>query len=265
MAMAASARRFLALVLVVPGFRNAAQASGAPASCANGGNTLLMLRQSVTKTAPATPAKVWEAVDGTPGSHACRGNSPTDNNRSYYEVKGGVESLEACQHLCEEHGSCKGIEYNPNGRCEVWTRMEGIAATSMPPAAWGTFSCLRFGWPISTLAPADGQDRACRGDTATDNSASYYELHEVTHLEGCKALCAAAPACFGLEYGGGRRCEIWTRPILATAAVPRSQCLRFGAAPEPAVLASYHPLSGECTDDSLAAVAALEGSDEVPI
>ena len=211
--MVAGMRRCFVLLLVLPKFCIAMPTSGAAvAASANGGTTLIAVRRSMTKTLPAQRTKVWEAVSSTPGSHACRGDSRTDNSKSYYEVTAGIGSLEACQSLCEEQASdCKGIEYNPSGRCEVWMRSEGIAATSTPPAAWGEFQCLRFGWPVSMLSPAaGGEDRACRGESATDNSADYYVLHDVQHLAGCKALCAAAPVCYGLEYGGGRRCEIWT-------------------------------------------------------
>ena len=265
--MVAGMRRCFVLLLVLPKFCIAMPTSGAAvAVSANGGTTLIAVRRSMTKALPAQRTKVWEAVSSTPGSHACRGDSRTDNSKSYYEVTAGIGSLEACQSLCEEQASdCKGIEYNPSGRCEVWMRSEGIAATSTPPAAWGEFQCLRFGWPVSMLSPAaGGEDRACRGESATDNSADYYVLHDVQHLAGCKALCAAAPVCYGLEYGGGRRCEIWTRPIMATAVVSRSLCLRFELqAKEPTVMASYHPLSGECVDDSIAGVVALEESGEV--
>lgn len=33
-----------------------------------------------------------------------------------------------CKQACRGHAGCKGIEYS-SGRCEVWTREEGIQAT----------------------------------------------------------------------------------------------------------------------------------------
>jgi len=72
-------------------------------------------------------------------NQACRGATPTDNSVTYYEVVGDT-SLDACKWSCVGRGSeCKGIEFSA-GRCEVWIRTQGIAAT------WPVqgFSCLRY-------------------------------------------------------------------------------------------------------------------------
>ena len=59
---------------------------------------------------------------------ACRGASATDTEESYYAVVPGVENLEVCQvHSEEMNGFCKGMEFSM-GRCELWTRYEGIQA-----------------------------------------------------------------------------------------------------------------------------------------
>ena len=104
--MVAGMRRCFVLLLVLPKFCIAMPTSGAAvAVSANGGTTLIAVRRSMTKTLPAQRTKVWEAVSSTPGSHACRGDSRTDNSKSYYEVTAGIGSLEACQSLCEEQAS----------------------------------------------------------------------------------------------------------------------------------------------------------------
>lgn len=69
-----------------------------------------------------------------------------------------------------------------------------------------------------------GMDRACRGNSASDNSNAYYEVHVAETLDGCKALCSA---CTGIEYKSSTgRCEVWTQDIGASAGVAGFQCLR---------------------------------------
>ena len=47
-----------------------------------------------------------------------------------------------------------GIEFNFNsGRCELWTRPEGIWSTVEP--RWLGFTCMRYGWPAKYLTPAN--------------------------------------------------------------------------------------------------------------
>ena len=74
----------------------------------------------------AANASAEPTVNGE--GQACRGASATDTEESYYAVVPGVENLEVCQVHCEEmSGFCKGMEFSM-GRCELWTRYEGIQA-----------------------------------------------------------------------------------------------------------------------------------------
>jgi len=73
-----------------------------------------------------------------------------------------------------------------------------------------------------------GGGSACRGDNSTDNSESYYQLSVADEIGDCKARCASAPVCFGIEFGHGR-CEVWTRAIGSSASVTGFECLRYAA------------------------------------
>eukprot|EP00439_Symbiodinium_sp_Y106_P057906 s4526_g8.t1 len=59
---------------------------------------------------------------------ACRGASPGDNKAEYFIVATGHD-LESCKATCTSTNGCKGIEFHVSGRCELWTRPEGIAAS----------------------------------------------------------------------------------------------------------------------------------------
>jgi len=75
-------------------------------------------------------------IDGA--DRACRGSSATDNNPAHYRVVSGASEAE-CKQACREQSGCKGIEHS-NGRCELWTRAEGIQAT-VPLSG---FKCLAY-------------------------------------------------------------------------------------------------------------------------
>ena len=166
----------------------------------------------------------WEVV-GVEGAGACRGNHANDNNGSYYHVVPAY-SINECKGKCIlELPECKGIEYS-FGRCEIWTRPEGIFVTKNLQ----NFTCLRYGWPTQYLQPVDGgSDRACRRTTATDNSERYYWVQKSMHLEDCKARCSAHwSKCDAIEFSLGR-CEIWKAwaVVGATANIPGFQCFRY--------------------------------------
>lgn len=78
-----------------------------------------------------------------------------------------------------------------------------------------------------------GADRACRGDSASDNSEDHYEVRApVPSLAACRALCEQQqPRCKGVEYSERfARCELRTREagIFATAPAPGFTCQRYG-------------------------------------
>eukprot|EP00931_Biecheleriopsis_adriatica_P121364 TRINITY_DN96448_c0_g1_i1.p1 TRINITY_DN96448_c0_g1~~TRINITY_DN96448_c0_g1_i1.p1 ORF type:complete len:554 (+),score=64.73 TRINITY_DN96448_c0_g1_i1:75-1736(+) len=183
------------------------------------------------------PSSSWTFVDGGAG-RACRGSSSYDNSPSYYTLHTDL-SLDACKGKCEGTPGCNGIEYSTKGRCEVWTRDDGIRASK---AVTG-FTCLRFGSlpPVTTPLPTEGfelvdgrADRACRGANANDNSKSYYTVLSrrsgVASLEDCKAACVGTAACQGIEYKeSSGRCEVWTRPegIQASHVLSGFSCYRY--------------------------------------
>eukprot|EP00931_Biecheleriopsis_adriatica_P029330 TRINITY_DN17427_c0_g1_i2.p1 TRINITY_DN17427_c0_g1~~TRINITY_DN17427_c0_g1_i2.p1 ORF type:complete len:548 (-),score=69.45 TRINITY_DN17427_c0_g1_i2:34-1677(-) len=81
--------------------------------------------------------ELFTPIDGGTG-RACRGQDVGDNNPANY-IRYDADSISACKELCKESDICVGIEYS-RGRCEVWTRAEGINAT----VAFAGFECLRF-------------------------------------------------------------------------------------------------------------------------
>lgn len=165
----------------------------------------------------------WELFGG-PGNVACRGKDVGDTDQSYYNISQSF-NLSDCKRQClAKLPHCKGVEYS-YGRCEIWTRAGGIAAVKH--LSLGAFTCQRFGWPARYLQPAEGGvGRACRGESVRDNSATHYDVVNAVHMEDCKARCTAASSCFGLEYSKGR-CEIWRRPVRATANISGFTCLRY--------------------------------------
>jgi len=177
-----------------------------------------------------------------------------DNSAKYYQVSTGIPDLESCKALCVGRPGCVGVEFHKRGRCEVWTRPEGIGATAGVPG----YRCLRYvpttsstskaaSWTTTTTTRATatpdfseidgGENRACRGASSMDNSAKYYQVSTgIPDLESCKALCVGRPGCVGVEFHKRGRCEVWTRPegIGATARVPGYHCLRY--VPLPALM-----------------------------
>jgi len=152
-----------------------------------------------------------------------------------------VASLDACKEQCLSLAVCKGIEYEPRGRCELWVRPGGIEA-SMPLTR---YTCLRrtLAVPMTQVRKGEfqvvdgGVDRVCRGTAASDNAASYFYVLSLglNSLEACKQACRMDVTCKGVEYNGGSgRCEIWTRAggIEASKEVAGYTCLKFAAAPE---------------------------------
>lgn len=76
----------------------------------------------------------FEGLDGGPTQdRVCRGNNENDNFGSYFTVY-WTSTLEGCKSQCVEIAECKGVEYASSfGRCEVWTREEGIQAVKESP------------------------------------------------------------------------------------------------------------------------------------
>ncbi|CAE8721049.1 unnamed protein product [Polarella glacialis] len=145
---------------------------------------------------------------------ACRGANQTDNSDTYYKLY-AVRTLEECQQRCFRHSLCTGVEFSVE-RCEVWT--QPIRASANVTG----FSCFSASMADDTLAvfeAVDGrQNRACRGANEDDNFASYYMVSSASQQEDCERQCAAATGhCTGYEYHTSGRCELWSRPVGASA------------------------------------------------
>ncbi|CAE7025977.1 rliB, partial [Symbiodinium natans] len=82
---------------------------------------------------------------------------------------------------------------------------------------------------LGLFEPVDGgTDRACRGESASDNSPRHYTVVEQETLKACKKACEQTASCVGIEYSG-TRCELWTRRDRIGASIPLSgfTCLHF--------------------------------------
>lgn len=156
-----------------------------------------------------------------------------DNDPNHYTVR-AAQSLEDCKVLCSQQPSCKGIEYSV-GRCEIWTRPQGIYISKVLDG----FTCLRYGRDISRLVKYEGGDKdyACRYQDPNDNSPSFYKVSSppCLVLSDCKARCAAADVCYGIEFSKGR-CEIWLLPIRAAKEIAGFECWIY-----PGATKTYEP------------------------
>lgn len=182
-------------------------------------------------------------IRGDGANQVCRGTSAEDNLDAYYSASYGLASLDACKSACMSYSlaPCRGVEYHTTGRCEIWTRPDGIGMT-IP--LYG-YSCLAYIPNIPSANPSlfkpvskDGTSQVCRGSTIADNLPTYYLVVGLDSLDACMAACmahaeASAAPCRGIEYSMGR-CEMWIRPegVGATRALSGYTCLRY----QPAVL-----------------------------
>jgi len=115
------------------------------------------------------------------------------------------------------------------------TPVEETTTTTATPAEQTTTTTTITVTPVeqtttlisSYLAVDGGENRACRGASASDNNPSHYTKHELETLESCQHLCSSLPECVGIEYSTGR-CEIWTRPqgIQASIQLAGFMCYR---------------------------------------
>eukprot|EP00440_Ansanella_granifera_P039220 gb/GFBE01042551.1/.p1 GENE.gb/GFBE01042551.1/~~gb/GFBE01042551.1/.p1 ORF type:complete len:615 (+),score=87.21 gb/GFBE01042551.1/:1-1845(+) len=68
---------------------------------------------------------------GVAADRVCRGKDRFDNSNTYFDVYSNTASLEDCKANCMNAEICKGIEFAASaGRCEVWTRPDGIEAVA---------------------------------------------------------------------------------------------------------------------------------------
>jgi len=82
---------------------------------------------------------------------------------------------------------------------------------------------------LGLFEPVDGgTDRACRGESSSDNSPAHYTVVQKDSLKLCKKACEETLNCVGVEYSS-TRCELWTRRdrIGASIALTGFTCLHF--------------------------------------
>jgi len=136
-------------------------------------------------------AAEFSLVDGGE-NRACRGADSLDNSNSYYLLRFGLGSIDACKQACARELSCKGIEYHlaGGGRCELWTRDRGIEASIRNEG----YNCLSF-------VRTDGATALPSQPPAEPSCKPFAEWPDVDKVtcSGCRALVLTAP------YGG--RCD----------------------------------------------------------
>lgn len=176
------------------------------------GPSLLQLEQRRSVVPGSLPASGFEPVRGGVGQ-ACRGADAEDSSPQYYALFPAEPDLEACKARCWGMHGCRGVEFGPGGRCEVWTRPAGIGTSKSRPG----FTCLRLSSSARfEFEPVDGgTNRVCRGAATNDNSNTYWKLHMgIASLAACKEECVRTSGCKGVEYrSSGGRCEVWVRPL----------------------------------------------------
>jgi len=150
---------------------------------------------------------------------ACRGETVADDSSSHKTVQ-TVASLSQCKQLCRNTAVCTGIEFS-GSRCEVWSH--DIKASVAAPGVL----CMKL-----EFSKIDGDNRACRGSSTSDNNPRNYIIASGAASEAeCKDACRMQDGCGGIEYSIGR-CELWIRPEGIEATVPLSgfTCLRYNGA-----------------------------------
>jgi len=181
------------------------------------------------RTNDAEWQREFEALGGGANA-ACRGDNASDGG-AYgvdYDLFDPVFGEESCRQMCMDREGCSGIEFNELMlMCKIWLRPSGLHAWASPDESG--YTCARYGWPTRYLHPMDGgEGRACRGDTAADNSEDYYTVRILASFEECRAACSASAVCAGIEFHAETgRCEVWHREIFSS--IPRANytCLRY--------------------------------------
>eukprot|EP00439_Symbiodinium_sp_Y106_P067716 s2710_g11.t1 len=112
---------------------------GIEATVASDGYRCLVYVPNLPTTTTVDPS-LFQPILGDGTGQVCRGDSIGDNLGSYFTVINSLDSIEECKASCVQEAGCKGIEYHTSGRCEVWTRPDGIGTTM----ALGGYTCLRY-------------------------------------------------------------------------------------------------------------------------
>lgn len=182
----------------------------------------------------------WAYATGDGGKNAvCR------PQQSEGLIHYGVTSLSDCKVLCENEAGCWGVEFShAAAHCEMWdipiTGIENfpgsvcLQRTASSPAAVQVSGAGSSSQPRWT--PVDGGvGRSCSGDDAEDSKESYFILREgVEYITDCQAQCediGSPSTCYAIEHNEAMsRCELWTRPVSATASMDGYSCMKYNPA-----------------------------------
>jgi len=121
---------------------------------------------------------------------------------------------------CYTQGDCSGRDWD---YCYPPTSMGSTSTTTPLPAV------VTEDPPYWHLVDG-GISRGCRGQDYSDKLATYFVTHDsVDSLRHCQRICMAKGAvCRGVEYKSAHgQCEVWTKEVTSSAAVPNSFCLRY--------------------------------------
>ncbi|CAE7625834.1 unnamed protein product, partial [Symbiodinium sp. KB8] len=148
---------------------------------------------------------------------ACRGGSVSDNNPAYYEI------MTASRDEFDNETS-----FFTSSDCKVWTRASGIQTTVQLAGS----ICLRagtLGVPDAFPRVDGGLDRACRGQSTSDWSPSYFVYFNAAQaptLDDCKARCLKNADCKAIDFSSNG-CNVWTRPVTTSISFSGSTCLKY--------------------------------------
>eukprot|EP00931_Biecheleriopsis_adriatica_P034476 TRINITY_DN198_c0_g1_i11.p1 TRINITY_DN198_c0_g1~~TRINITY_DN198_c0_g1_i11.p1 ORF type:complete len:1626 (-),score=281.10 TRINITY_DN198_c0_g1_i11:41-4918(-) len=173
------------------------------------------IRQTLQGTEVSSPNEPitslnFSPVDGGAG-RACRGPGG-QNLASYYNLM-PAESIYACREQCALVEGCTGIEWNPNGRCEVWTTvirtsvsangytcMQTAASSSQSPASTSVGPVMTTTGSSQTTSMNAG---ICYGNlsaVAVDEGGGIGDKIDTLSLEECQRACTNDNQCQSAAY-----------------------------------------------------------------
>jgi len=137
----------------------------------------------------------WQVGDGP-----CRTDPDmTEGGKGDYEKFFRIDTLSACQVLCDRNSACKAMEYRGT-TCEL----HKVNATHVDPKIGTQCWWKPDPWPLMSKVGGG----PCRTDPdMTEGGKGDYEVHKTETLTLCQALCDSNSACKAIEYRG-TRCEL---------------------------------------------------------
>jgi hypothetical protein len=113
----------------------------------------------------------FQAVNGGIGQ-ACRGSDTKDSKPQYYKLLVGISSVYDCEESCVTLPECVAIEYNPNGRCELWTRVVHATEAKEGYSCWEMDDFWRGRRLIATSSTRPKAGFLAPSSTSASNSPS---------------------------------------------------------------------------------------------